>query len=102
MHITAPANGSGSGNGTVNYSYDVNPTLLSRTGTITVGSQTLTITQAGGASVGTGGLRFVPVPPCRIADTRLALGAFGSPNLAAGTPRDFDVLNGPCNIPRTR
>ena len=31
------------------------------------------------------GLRFVPLTPCRIADTRKATGPFGGPNLAAGS-----------------
>jgi len=37
---------SGSGNGTVSYTYDANTTTSSRTGHITVGGQTFTITQA--------------------------------------------------------
>src|SRR5271163_1992819 len=35
-------------------------------------------------------LQFVAVTPCRIADTRNANGAFGGPELAAGTSREFD------------
>jgi uncharacterized repeat protein (TIGR01451 family) len=41
-------------------------------------------------------LRFVPVPPCRVADTRLAAGPFGAPALAAGISRDFVLPAGPC------
>ncbi|MBI3939284.1 MAG: hypothetical protein HY315_00480 [Acidobacteria bacterium] len=41
------ANG-GTGNGTVNYSVTANAGTTSRTGTLTIGGQTLTITQAGG------------------------------------------------------
>lgn len=43
VHITAGA--SGSGNGTVSYRIDANTTTTARTGTITVGEQTYTITQ---------------------------------------------------------
>lgn len=38
-------NTSGTGNGTVNYSFEANPGSTSRTGTITIGGQTLTVTQ---------------------------------------------------------
>ena len=41
---------SGSGNGTVSYSYDANTSTSSRSGTITAGGQTLTITQSGTSS----------------------------------------------------
>ncbi|MEO8371032.1 MAG: Ig domain-containing protein [Candidatus Solibacter sp.] len=43
-------------------------------------------------------LHFVPVTPCRIADTRGAAGPYGGPSLAASTPRDFGIL-GICGIP---
>ncbi|MBL8211016.1 MAG: hypothetical protein JNK87_09910 [Bryobacterales bacterium] len=41
-------------------------------------------------------LRFQPVPPCRVADTRLT--GQGAPILAAGAQRDFPVA-GVCNVP---
>ncbi len=44
-------------------------------------------------------LRFVPVTPCRIADTRNANGPFGGPNLAAGISRDFNPVASACGIP---
>lgn len=47
-------------------------------------------------------LRFVPVAPCRIADTRNPVGPFGAPRLAAGGPnRNFPILNSGCGIPST-
>jgi hypothetical protein len=46
-------------------------------------------------------LRFVPVTPCRIADTREALGTFGTPQLAAQSTRDFVISDSPCGIPTT-
>ncbi len=45
------------------------------------------------------GLRFVPVTPCRIADTRNAAGPFGGPALGAGVSRDFVVPSSACGIP---
>jgi uncharacterized protein YqgV (UPF0045/DUF77 family) len=50
----------------------------------------------------TGGLQFYPVSPCRIADTRTGAGfsgAFGSPSMAAETPRSFPVPSSICEIP---
>jgi hypothetical protein len=58
-----------------------------------VGSATYTIQSP------TGPLQFVPVTPCRIADTRNATGAFGGPELAASATRTFDVPQSSCNIP---
>ena len=44
------------------------------------------------------GLRFVPVTPCRVADTRENLGAFGLPALAANAARSF-ALPQRCGLP---
>jgi hypothetical protein len=44
-------------------------------------------------------LQFVPVTPCRVADTRNASGPFGGPELAGGTTRAFDIPQSACNIP---
>src|SRR5262249_7384389 len=46
-------------------------------------------------------LRFVPVTPCRVADTRNPDGPFGGPFLGAGTTRGFAIPNSSCNIPNT-
>ena len=48
-----------------------------------------------------GPLRFVPITPCRVADTRNAPGAFGGPKLPAGSTREFDIQNSSCNVPAT-
>ncbi len=48
-----------------------------------------------------GGLRFVPIATCRLADTRNPAGPFGGPVIAGGTSRDFAVPNGACGIPVT-
>jgi len=49
----------------------------------------------------TGKLQFIPITPCRIADTRNATGAFGGPELAGGATRTFDVPQSACGIPAT-
>ncbi len=48
--ITVTAGGSGSGNGTVNYTVAANTATSSRTGTLAVAGQTVTVTQAGACS----------------------------------------------------
>lgn len=45
------------------------------------------------------GLRYYPVAPCRLADTRIVNSPLGSSFLAAGTARTFPVHGGPCGIP---
>jgi hypothetical protein len=44
-------------------------------------------------------LRFVPVTPCRIADTRNPNGPHGGPILASGSTRDFNIPASACGIP---
>jgi hypothetical protein len=44
---------------------------------------------------------FVPVTPCRVADTRNPDGSFGGPAISGGTFRDFVIPNGACGIPST-
>jgi len=49
-----------------------------------------------------GGLRFIPVTPCRVADTRNANGPFGGPFLTGqATARAFAIPGSACNIPAT-
>jgi hypothetical protein len=43
--------------------------------------------------------RYVPVTPCRIADTRNPAGPSGGPFLSGGTTREFDIPNSACGIP---
>lgn len=47
------------------------------------------------------GLQYVSVAPCRIADTRLATGPFGGPEMTSGSTREFDIPQSTCNIPST-
>ena len=45
------------------------------------------------------GLQYYPVAPCRIADTRGAIGTFGGPFLSGGGSRDFPIQSSNCNLP---
>ncbi|MEO8371575.1 MAG: hypothetical protein ABI806_20475, partial [Candidatus Solibacter sp.] len=51
------------------------------------------------APPGLGGMNFYTATPCRIADTRGAVGPYGQPQLAASTRRDFPVAGSSCGIP---
>ena len=44
-------------------------------------------------------LQFIPVTPCRVADTRNATGAFGGPAISGGSSRTFDIPQSACGIP---
>ena len=51
--------------------------------------------------IGGAGLRFIPLTPCRVADTRNAAGPFGGPTMAGGVSRDFNIPSGACSVPST-
>ena len=70
------------------------------TGTLVGWSLGLTTTPITNVSQG---LRFVPVPPCRLVDTRETnLGNFGFPSLQSNVPRSFVIPQQPtCGIPAT-
>ena len=95
--LTFPAGNTGVGSQTVSYSVAANTTAVSRSASITVAGQTFTVTQAGASQA----LRFVPITPCRIADTRNATGPFGGPSISGGTSRDFTIPSSACSIPST-
>jgi hypothetical protein len=44
---------------------------------------------------------FIPVTPCRIADTRNPNGPFGGPFMGGGTTRSFSIPSSTCGIPST-
>lgn len=90
-----------SGSATVNFVVAANTTGTARTGTIRVAGQDVLISQAGPGT--SAALRFVPITPCRLVDSRDAArsGSFGPPSLAAGTSRDIPVQQGTCGIPLT-
>src|SRR5271170_5960147 len=46
-------------------------------------------------------LQFIPVTPCRVADTRGPGGPFGGPELPAKSSREFDIPQSACGIPST-
>jgi hypothetical protein len=46
-------------------------------------------------------LRFVPITPCRLADTRNAASPFGGPAMAGGSSRDFAITASACGVPGT-
>jgi hypothetical protein len=52
-----------------------------------------------GAQTSPSSLHFIPVTPCRIADTRNTTGAFGGPELAAEGTRTFNIPQSACGIP---
>ncbi len=79
-----------------------------------IGSETatLTVTYAGetessvtvnlsGTGTAHSGLLFVPVTPCRVADTRNPDGPFGGPEIAASASRSFVIPQSSCGIPAT-
>jgi hypothetical protein len=84
--FTIPANSLKVGVEALTVSYSGDPSYTATTGTASV-----TVTQPP--------LQFVPVTPCRIADTRNATGAFGGPELAAAAVRTFNVPQSGCGIP---
>jgi hypothetical protein len=56
------------------------------------------------APPGAGGLKFYPIPPCRVADTRGGTGfsgSFGPPRVAVGSPRTYAVASSACGAPST-
>jgi hypothetical protein len=59
----------------------------------------ITITQSVSPAPAQTGLRFVPLAPCRVADTRSSAGPFGGPILGANTTRNFFLPQGACGIP---
>lgn len=104
--ISITNSGSGTGNGSVFFSVGSN-VGGARTGSIVVAGQTITIQQAGvvGPNPPTG-LRFVPLPPCRIMETRPQYnfegrtGPFGPPFLNAGEIRTVNLTASTiCSIP---
>ena len=69
-----------------------------RSGTITVAGFPVTVQQAAAAAPNA---RFVPVAPCRIADTRAPAGPFGGPVMEANSTRSFAVPQSACSVPAT-
>src|SRR5437764_5127815 len=78
---------------------------LTASGPVSAGISTIVVTGTAGnlnhvvkINVASG-LDFVPVTPCRIADTRNPNGSFGGPFVSGGFTRGFSVPGSACNIP---
>ena len=72
-------------------------TAVNSAGSASSGVSSFT-TQSG---LNAGALLFVPVTPCRVADTRGAVGTFGGPSMTGGTNRAFTIPQSSCGIPAT-
>ena len=93
--ITITGSTSGSGSGSLQLTIAPNTGSQARTANLVVGTQVETITQMQVA------LRFIPMTPCRVVDTRNSTGPFGGPKIAPETSRDFPLPSGSCGIPAT-
>ena len=91
--VTVTLNSSGAGS--VTFSVDANTTGAARSTSVLVAGQTVTITQWAEGTI------FVPVTPCRVADTRNANGPFGGPVMAGGRSRSFQIPESACGIPNS-
>ncbi len=95
--ITITSGPGGTGNGTVSYSVAANTSASTRQGTLTIAGQTFTVIQAGLTQ--STALRFLPLAPCRVMDTRGANGNFGGPRMTAGSTRTVPIPQSGCNVP---
>jgi hypothetical protein len=71
--------------------------IVAKNGSLSSSSATWWFSTAASA----GGLRFIPITPCRVADTRTANGPFGGPQIAGGATRSFTIPNSACGVPST-
>ncbi len=85
----------GAGNGAVSYSVAPN-SGAGRSATLSIAGMPFNISQLG---VPASGLRFLPVTPCRVADTRFGSAPFGGPSMAGGEARSFPIHQSTCGIP---
>jgi len=88
--FSGPSSGSGNGSVSIQAAPDAG---AARSGVITVAGHAVTISE--------GALRFVPVTPCRVADTRNPSGPFGGPAMTAASMRSFTIPESGCGIPAT-
>jgi hypothetical protein len=86
--------------GVVQFQVDANSAIVARQTTLILGGQPFVLRQSGTPA----GLRFQPIAPCRLVDTRVGegkTGAFGPPALVAGAAREVPVPQGSCGVPAT-
>ncbi|MBI4906163.1 MAG: hypothetical protein HY820_21190 [Acidobacteria bacterium] len=93
-----------SGSGVLTFTVAANNTAASRSGPLRIGTQTINIVQA--APFTSTGLKFVPLPPCRLMETRALYnfegrtGAFGPPSLNAAETRTLNLqTSNVCSVP---
>jgi hypothetical protein len=91
--------GTQSGTGSATIQYSAASGTAYRSGVLLIAGINLNVIQETPASVSP--LNFVPVTPCRVADTRNATGDFGGPYLQAAVTRSFSIASSACNIPST-
>jgi hypothetical protein len=90
-------------NATTSVAVGIYPTAIA----LNVPLNLMYVTNAGDGTVSVLGgalshpLQFVPVVPCRVADTRGPQGPFGAPSLRGGVARPFSFPQSGCNIPDT-
>lgn len=95
------------GNAEITYTVDANTTATTRSGAVSLpDGRQVTVEQQRARTLGSpAGLRFVPITPCRLLETRPLYagntwtGAGGPPGLSAGVERTLPVSNSRCNIP---
>lgn len=107
IQVTSGANG-GTGSGSVAFNVLANSSTAQRSATLTVAGLQVTVTQSGATSPPNGsGLRFMPLTPCRLVDTRTAYagsrsGSFGPPALSAATTRTIQIpASTTCSVPQS-
>jgi len=71
--------------------------IVARNAVGSAGSATWAFTTGAPAT----GSEFVPVTPCRVADTRGPAGPFGGPTMGSGSMRSFAIPQSACGIPAT-
>ncbi|MDX1981936.1 MAG: BACON domain-containing carbohydrate-binding protein, partial [Bryobacteraceae bacterium] len=94
---------SGTGPASVGFTIAANAGAA-RGATVSVAGVSIAISHSAAAPAGPSGLRFVPVTPCRAADTRQGSGKSGSlgpPSLIGGTSRSLPMPNAGCGLPAT-
>ncbi|MFN7933880.1 MAG: hypothetical protein U0R19_11155 [Bryobacteraceae bacterium] len=96
-NLTRPVTGTGPA--TLTLSVDAN-SGFARATSASIAGQSIPINQSAAANIGTG-LRFVPISPCRVTDTRLTDGLFGGPRQTAGQTRNFPIPLSNCGVPPT-
>jgi hypothetical protein len=108
MSINGAASFSGQGNATLSLSLPSNPSSAVVSGYLQIKDLASVASTFVGFTQGIAppptpppALRFVPVAPCRVADTRGAAGVFGGPTMTAGSSRTFPIAQSGCNIPST-